>query len=275
MLISVYMSVKNGMPLVQDAVSSLLGQSYQNWELVVVDDGSTDDTPAFLDEIASRNDNIKVMKTAGVGRSQALNMAIALTQGEIVANLDADDLFHPDKLAIQSEVFTRNKVDIVCTGILILQGGGYPDEFKRGEPFLGGELPPLVDVTRGLMVTNPVNHSSVAFRRSLLASGMTYDESLRWLVDYDLWARMARAGQKFIQVRYPLVAKRIHAGQSYENKQRYGYLLKDFSLRRALISDMGGGVRYHAMNSLKLLYGCLPQRLRMVVRPRINAIGRH
>lgn len=275
MLISVYMSVKNGMPLVQDAVHSLLKQSYQDWELVVVDDGSIDDTPAFLDEVASRNCNIKVMKTLGVGRSQALNMAIGLTRGEIIANLDADDLFHPHKLAIQAEVFAHNQIDIICTGILILQGGGYPDEFKYQAHLHGGGLLPLVDVTRDLMVTNPVNHSSVAFRRSLLASGMTYDESLRWLVDYDLWARMARVGYKIIQVRSPLVAKRIHSGQSYENKQRYAYLLKDFSLRRALISDMRGGGRYHAMNALKLLYGCLPQRLRMAIRLRANPIGRH
>src|SRR5699024_9515182 len=107
-LISVVCTVKNGNNTLIPTLESVLNQSYNNFEFIIVDDGSTDDTLDILERYQKNNKNIKIIKTEGIGRSRALNLAIRSAQGKYIANIDADDLWHPLKLEKQVDAVKDN-----------------------------------------------------------------------------------------------------------------------------------------------------------------------
>lgn len=106
-LVSVVLPVWNGAAHLADAVDSALAQTYPALELIVVDDGSTDATPAMLDQYAARDSRIRILRQANGGVARARNQAIAAARGEFIAPLDADDLWHPEKIARQVQRFAQ------------------------------------------------------------------------------------------------------------------------------------------------------------------------
>lgn len=118
--VCVVMPVYNGAATIRRAIRSLLQQTYENWTCVIVDDGSTDDTPAILDRIEDPRFRIIRLET-NRGRGYARKTAIANADGEYLAYLDADDFIHPDKLRIQVELFRSDPgLDLVGCGALML-----------------------------------------------------------------------------------------------------------------------------------------------------------
>ncbi len=114
-LISCIVPVYNGELYLREAIDSILAQTYRPLEIIVVDDGSTDATP---DVAASYGDRLRYVCQANAGPGAARNHGLSLTQGEFVAFLDADDLWHPDKLACQMARFTaRPQLDLCVTHI--------------------------------------------------------------------------------------------------------------------------------------------------------------
>jgi glycosyltransferase involved in cell wall biosynthesis len=116
-LVSVIMPVYNGMPLIKASIQSLLNQSYENWECIIVNDGSTDGTKEFLDSLKNKRFVIHHFNK-NLGRPQARQKGLDLSKGEFLAMLDADDLYHPEKLSLQVNVMNRNPdVYLVGSGI--------------------------------------------------------------------------------------------------------------------------------------------------------------
>ena len=116
-LVSVIMPVYNGMPMIQASIASLLEQTYLNWECVIVNDGSTDSTRDYL---ASLTDARFVVHhfDKNRGRPQARQKGLECARGEFIAMLDADDIYHPEKLAVQVEVMNRHpEVYLVGAGM--------------------------------------------------------------------------------------------------------------------------------------------------------------
>src|SRR5690625_1148459 len=103
--VSVICTVKNGEHTVLDTIQSVANQTYKNFEMIVVDDGSSDTTLSILNKWKKRFTFLKIIDTQGVGRSEALNLAINESSGDLIANIDADDLWHPQKLEIQVKTF--------------------------------------------------------------------------------------------------------------------------------------------------------------------------
>ena len=116
-LVSVIMPVYNGMPMIKASIESLLEQTYPNWECIIINDGSTDNTKEHLDSLADPRFVVHHFDK-NQGRPQARQKGLELAQGEFIAMLDADDIYHPEKLAIQ--VATMNQypdVYLVGTGL--------------------------------------------------------------------------------------------------------------------------------------------------------------
>ncbi len=182
--VSVLMSVHNGAPLVDEAVASVLNQSDPDLELIVVDDGSTDDTPARL--AAVHDPRLRLYRQPRAGLTRALNRALGLTRAGLVARLDADDVALPERLA-------RQRAFLAAHPEVGLLGTAAREEGVAGAP---GRLvrPPVDDVAlrRALIRANPFVHSSVMARRELLERAGGYDETLDVAQDYDLWMRLAR-----------------------------------------------------------------------------------
>src|SRR5699024_5738845 len=100
-LISIICTVRNGEKTISKTIDSILEQSYENWEFIIVDDGSTDKTIDILNEYKIKDKRIRVVSTGIIGRGKALNKAVSKANGNYLCNIDADDLMHPEKLSIQ------------------------------------------------------------------------------------------------------------------------------------------------------------------------------
>jgi glycosyltransferase involved in cell wall biosynthesis len=182
--VSVLMSVHDGAPWVADAVASVLGQTDGDLELIVIDDGSTDATPARL--AAVTDPRLRVQRQDRTGLTRALNRALGLARGGLIARLDADDWALPERLARQRAFLAAHPdVGLLGTAAREVDAAGAPVREVR---------PPAGDAAlrRALIRANPFVHSSVMVRREVLAHAGGYDERLAVAQDYDLWMRLAR-----------------------------------------------------------------------------------
>jgi glycosyltransferase involved in cell wall biosynthesis len=112
MLVSVVIPVFNGERFIGRTLDSVLSQTYQPVEVVVVDDGSTDQTPHIVEAAAARDDRIRSVRIQNSGVGAARNCGIRQARGELIAPLDADDLWHPQKLALQVEVMRNSSAKV-------------------------------------------------------------------------------------------------------------------------------------------------------------------
>lgn len=186
--VSVVMSVYNGMPLVQDAVASILDQTFRDLEFIIVNDGSTDDTLPYLHAAAARDPRIRIIDQLNTGLTRALIRGVAAARAPLIARMDADDLSEPERLARQ-----------------VAYLDAHPDlcAASCGIAYVAGDLTPIAMSDRRrppealpLLVTlyNAVSgHGQVVFRKSAYDAAGGYDPAFRFAQDYDLWTRMTRA----------------------------------------------------------------------------------
>jgi glycosyltransferase involved in cell wall biosynthesis len=182
--VSIVMSVFNGERFLREAVDSLLGQTFREFELVVVDDGSNDGTAAILRSYKDRR--IRTTRSpVNVGQPAGLNRGLASSAGTYVARLDADDVALPERLARQV-AFLDARPDTAALGSAWIE----IDENGRRGPV---RLPPTdsIGIRWRLLFSNSFLHSSMLVRRSALEEVGAYDESIGYGEDYELWSRVA------------------------------------------------------------------------------------
>lgn len=194
-LVSVIIPVFNRARNIIRAIETVKAQTYPNWELIIVDDASTDTTRQIIQNIEKQDSRIRTIhreKNGGV--ATARNMGIIQSIGDYVAFLDSDDMWIPEKLERQVEVFESSLSDVglVYTGVTIIDcDGNSRDKHASAQ----GNIADM------LMVTNPIGTSSrVMIRRKCIASCGVLDESLPILEDRDYWLRIA---QKYRVVAIP------------------------------------------------------------------------
>ena len=181
-LVSVIMPVYNGMPEIQLSIKSLLWQTYENWECIIVNDGSTDETVQYLDSLSDTRVVIHHFEK-NRGRPYARQKALDLAQGEYIAMLDADDFYHPEKLAKQVEVMAINpNVDLVGAGMLSF-GNSVPFQRVRGKG--DGkiyEYKNSVGITHAPSMIRTKKAKSIKYNKDLLL-GQDLDFLYRYLID--------------------------------------------------------------------------------------------
>ena len=170
-------------------------QTFGDFEIVVIDDGSTDSTPAILDCFADRDPRVRVVHTPNRGIISALNTGIDECSGELIARMDADDISHPRRLEMQVALMDAHPEVSVCSSLIRmfprthLLGG-----LVRYEEWLNS-LVTHDEIERDVFIESPVAHPSVMLRRYELISIGGYEEH-GWAEDYDLWLRYYVAGQR-------------------------------------------------------------------------------
>jgi len=185
-LVSVVIPTFNYGHLVADAVQSALAQSWRDLEVIVVDDGSTDDTAAVL---STFQDRIQVVRQANAGLSAARNKGIGLARGAYVAILDADDVWLPEKIERQLDVFAAfpDTGVVSCATILVDAG------FSPLTHLPAGEVGDPATLRQRLAFGNVVSGGSAALiRRDCLDAVGPFDETLRSAEDWDMWLRISR-----------------------------------------------------------------------------------
>jgi glycosyltransferase involved in cell wall biosynthesis len=200
--------VHNGERVLGDAIASVMAQTHADLELVVVNDGSTDGTPALLARRAADDPRITVVSQENCGVARARNRAISHARGTFVAFLDADDVWMPDKLQRQLELFDRDPgLAIAFTGYAITD-----EALRTREVVLAGDLQGWI-----LLEGNgPALSSTGMVRRSALGSELRFHEQLSTSADLELAWRAAKCGG-VATVRAPLVLYRMHGSQMHAN----------------------------------------------------------
>lgn len=181
-----------------EAVDSVLAQDYRDFELIIVDDGSTDNTPEVLDAYRG---TIKVFRQENKGVSAARNRGIAEASGRFIAFLDSDDLWLPQKLSRQVEFFNTTPDALICqTEEVWIRSGVRVNPKKRHQKPSGMIFEPS-------LVLCLVSPSAVMIRRSLLEIVGNFDETLPACEDYDLWLRISCRFPVY-RIDTPLIIKR-------------------------------------------------------------------
>lgn len=187
--VSIVMPAYNCAWCIDRAIDSVQAQTFTDFELVVVDDGSTDDTPTLL---ARRGDALRVIRQDNAGMSAARNTGIAAARGEFIAFLDSDDWWRPHKLAQQVALLDAEPDIGFCSHATELQS---PEGVKVGEWGCPPDAENLVARILGGHSAVAGGASSVMVRRGLLERTGGFDARLRGAEDTDQWVRLAAAGR--------------------------------------------------------------------------------
>ena len=204
--VTVLMSVYNGARHLREAIESILGQTFRDFEFLIIDDASTDESPSI---IASYGDPriIVIRNETNQGLTRSLNRGLAAARADLVARQDADDRSYPERLARQV-AFLDEQQDVAVIGAQARVIDG------NGRPIAGEERKPLSSaaVRFALLFSNPIVHTAATFRRRLIAGLGGYDEHFVTSQDVELWSRVAER-QEIRNLPERLVDLRVH-GQS-------------------------------------------------------------
>lgn len=215
-LISVVMSVYNGMAFLEEAIDSVLSQTLTDFEFIIIDDGSTDKTWPMLTGYAAQDVRITLLRNeTNLGYTRSLNRGLKLARGLFVARQDADDISAPERFEKQIAYFDAHpEVGLLGTVTNLID-----DKGKILSPGFYSHLVSNTDLQKELLIDFCLAHGSVMIRRQCLDQvGPVYDVSLEPAEDHDLWLRLSEVTQVG-NLAEPLYGYRQH-GASVSKQRR-------------------------------------------------------
>ncbi|MBV8915477.1 MAG: glycosyltransferase [Acetobacteraceae bacterium] len=233
--VSVIIPVRNGGRFLEAALASVVAQAGVSFEIVCVDDGSTDDTWSTLIRFAHQHSNVQVQPARGQGISDALNQALAAASGRYVARMDADDICLPGRLATQAWYLDAHPgIGVLGTQAKVIDPSGA----------VCGRLRVPVGPARikeALATSSPLIHPTVMMRRELVLAVGGYRNLFDGAEDYDLWLRLAPQVE-FENLPWPLLLYRRHhaqqtIGRSFRQARLAALAVVAYRLRRCRAQD--------------------------------------
>ena len=232
---------------IRDAIDSVLDQDFSDYELIVIDDGSMDNTMQILD---TYGDRIVILSQENKGVSAARNRGISAASGQFIAFLDSDDLWLPKKLSAQISFFKSNPDALICqTGEIWIRNGVRVNPKHHHKKLSGMIFEPSLS----LCLVSP---SAVMMKRCLFETAGLFDEELPACEDYDLWLRIARWCPIYL-VNIPLVEKRGgHSDQLSREKGLDRYRIKSLTkiIKSNLLSTDQQRTAMNALNEKCSIY---------------------
>ncbi len=188
-LISVVLPVYNGAADVEKAVDSILAQTFTDFELIIINDGSKDNSASVLESLS--DPRIRLYHQDNMGLAGTLNRGIGLARGRYIARQDQDDLSHPERFARQVDFLEKHPDHGLLGTAAQIWVGDTPTERAHDHPTDHGAL------SFELLFNNPFVHSSIMMRKATVEAvgGYTTDPARQPPEDYELWSRMARQGR--------------------------------------------------------------------------------
>ena len=212
--VTVLMSVYNGIPYIEDAIDSILHQTFTDFRFLIFDDASTDGTGELLAEYVKKDSRIQVItndRNCGLGANLAKGVAMAETPW--IARMDADDIAVPNRLEMQFRYLTEHpEIDIL--------GGYVTDINENGEIVSERRFPISNQEIHKLVWTCPIFHPTVMLRREAILKVGSYSPKLRKRQDYELWFRCVAANLKFANLTMPLIYYRFSDNTFKRNNWR-------------------------------------------------------
>lgn len=194
--VSVIIPTYNRAALVEGAVQSVLVQSFEDFEILLIDDGSTDETPSVVLELGKKDSRVRTFQQENAGVSSARNLGIAEARGEWVAFLDSDDAWEPEKLELQLKKLNEKPEAALCFSDAVFVGGSRDKRTLFEVSGFQGDVS-LEAFLRANFIPGP----TVMIRRSVLDEVGRFDPALRSSEDRDLWLRvLARFPVTFVDL---------------------------------------------------------------------------
>ena len=220
---SVILVTYNSSRYIEESISSVLNQTYKNFELIIIDDGSTDKTINIIKKF--KDNRIKYKYQTNQGPSKARNFGIKISKSRWICFIDADDYWNKNKLKVVNKFLSGNnliyhklhkKVEFKKQNLHITQSKLQYSLFQK---YIGSKI--KNPIAQNLLIYgNTIPTSSVVIRKKILKKIKSFDEKLHIGEDYDLWLRLSLVTDKFMFIPENLGTYRIHI-ESATKKKRY------------------------------------------------------
>lgn len=182
-LISVIMPVYNGSAFLKEAIESILSQTYNNFELIIIDDGSKDSSYKIIKQF--KDDRIRILRQANHGLPYSLNKGISLSRGQYIARQDQDDISMPSRLEKELQLLiSRPSVGAVSTFFTYFDENTFEPGETITQPYKS------TDIRRSMLLHNPIGHGTVMFKRSVFDKAGPYSDELGPIEDFQLWLKI-------------------------------------------------------------------------------------
>lgn len=232
-LISVVMPVFNAQKYLVDAIASIIEQTSRDWELICINDGSTDNSQQILEWFASQDNRVRVVNQQNLGIVAALNAGCAMARAPLICRMDADDIAFPDRLERQSLYMRRNPT---CTVV----GGSIIEIDADGEALNISQL----SLEHDAIIDNLLHrrtghfHPTTMIRAEAMEAVGGYRKQYQWVEDHDLWLRLAQRG-RLANLADPVLCYRQHADsvcwrRAAQQRQLMNELLREAYTARGL-----------------------------------------
>lgn len=197
--VSIILPVYNAAPSIKAAINSCLAQTFSDFELIIIDDGSTDDTLSILKKLASNDNRIKIISNPHKGIVESLNLGILESKGNFIARMDADDEMFPQRIEKQIE-FLKNNPSIGLVSCLVEHGGD--SKSQEGCALHVNWINSIItseEIELNRFVESPIAHPSVLFRKEICDQHGSYRDG-NFPEDYELWLRWMDEGIKIAKL---------------------------------------------------------------------------
>lgn len=247
--VSVLLPVRDGALHLPDAIASLEGQTFEDFEVLAVDDGSTDATPELLAGWAGRDTRVQVIRQEAAGIVPALERARDKARGRYLARMDADDVCDPRRLAMQLEIMEDDATIVACgCGVEYFPDDAVREGARRYQEWMNAAVSSN-DIARELFVECPLAHPTFFLRAEAVEAVGGYQDP-GWPEDYDLLLRLWAAGGRLAQVSARLLRWREGPDRLSRTHARYApeafLACKVHYLRQTLLQDREGAVVWGA-----------------------------
>jgi glycosyltransferase EpsE len=225
--------VYNGESYVDRAIPGILAQTYDDFEFIIVDDGSQDRTPELLRELAARDSRVRICSPGRIGAAVAYNYAVTQARGVYIARQDFDDRSYADRLRVQVSFLDAHPEVGVVGGAYVLV-----DE-NRDERYL--RMPPTEHsaIYAAMAKYIPLAHTVATFRKQAWAEAGGYPEVPN-LIDLRFWVRLGKLGWKFANVPDVVGEHYVHPSSFFHRSFDYGHRQRDLARVQAqAVRDLG------------------------------------
>jgi len=252
-VVSVVTTAYNAGGWIRGAICSTLGQTLGDFEYIVVNDGSLDNTQEILEQYQGVDERLTVVEQSNQGVAPALNRAIRLSEGKYIAILDADDLSLPRRLELEAQFLDAHPEHGMVGGLEI------GIDTRVNKIWLVRYIGEDSDLRRSWVWRNKFAHSAVMMRRDVLERIGLYDESMKVGFDPDLWARIA-SRYRVANIQEPVVVRRHHSG-SLARSARRARLFTQLKLNAKAVRRLSLPRYDYLALILPLIYSVMPYKV--------------
>lgn len=256
--ISVLMGIYNCESTLERAVDSIINQTYQDWQLIMCDDGSADNTYSIAQKLAETDSRIVLIKNeSNKGLNYTLNRCLELADGEFIARMDADDISVPDRFEKQVLFLESNsEYKIVSSPMILFDENGVWGETSSIE------FPQPKDLISG----SPICHAPVLMKKECMDSvnGYTVDKRMLRVEDVNLWIKLYARGYRCYNIQQPLY--KMRNDKNALNRRKYKYRINSTYVRLLGCKQLNLGLKSYLFAFKPMIIGLVPAGIRSFIR---------